>query len=81
MINGIMDQRVYRDILVDNLQYSADLMGIGDRFVFQQDLDPKHNAPAGRDFFAENQKVMVSTEPGLESYRKLVVYYRSICPN
>jgi hypothetical protein len=49
-----MNQNVYRDILIDNLQYSTDLMRIGDWFVFQQDLDPKHTAPAARDFFAEN---------------------------
>jgi hypothetical protein len=27
-------------------------MGLADRFVFQQDLDPKHTASAVRDFFA-----------------------------
>ncbi len=54
VIDGIMNQNVYRDILIDDLQYSVDLMEIGDRFVFQQDLDSKHTAPAARDFFAEN---------------------------
>ena len=63
LIDGIMDQRVYRDILVDNLQYSVDLMGIGDRFVFQQDLDPKHNAPAAKDFSAENQIEVLPWSP------------------
>ncbi len=59
LINGIMDQNVYKDILVDNLQYSAGLMGQKDRFVFQQDLDPKHTASAARDFFAENHIVQL----------------------
>jgi hypothetical protein len=54
MINGIIDQHVYRAILEDNLQFSADLMGFGDRFVFQQDLDPKQTAPASRDYIEEN---------------------------
>jgi len=54
LIHGIMDQHVYRAILEDNLQFSADLMGIGDRFVFQKDLNPKHTAPASRQFFEEN---------------------------
>jgi hypothetical protein len=63
MINGIMDQHVYRAILEDNLQFSADLMGIGDRFVFQQDLDPKHTAPASRDYFEENNIIVLKWSP------------------
>jgi hypothetical protein len=54
LIDGIMDQNVYKDILIDNLQYSADLIGLADRFLLQQDLDPKDTALAARDFFAEN---------------------------
>jgi hypothetical protein len=49
-----MDQRVYRDILADELQYSVDLMGISDRYVFQQDLDPKHTAPIPQEFLVNN---------------------------
>ncbi len=52
LIHGIMNQHVYR--VEDNLQFSADLMRIGDQFVFQQDLDPEHTAPASRKFFEEN---------------------------
>jgi transposase len=59
MINGIMDQHIYRAILEDNLRFGADLMGIGDQFVFQQDLDPKHTAPASRDYFDENNIVVL----------------------
>ena len=55
LIKGKMTQHVYRDILTDELQFSADLMGISDRYVFQQDLDRKHTAPAAQDFFEENQ--------------------------
>jgi hypothetical protein len=49
-----MNKNIYRDILIDNLQYSVDLIEIGAWFVFQQDLDSKHTAPAARDFFPEN---------------------------
>jgi hypothetical protein len=63
LIHGIMDQHVYRAILEDNLQFSADLMGIGDRFVFQQDLDPKHTAPASRQFFEENNIEVMKWSP------------------
>ena len=55
LIDGIMDQKVYRDILLEELNYSTDLMGISDQFVFKQDLDPKHTAPAARNFFEENR--------------------------
>ena len=54
LIDGIMTGPVYRDILVDELQFSADLMGISDNYVFQQDLDRKHTAPAATEFFEEN---------------------------
>ena len=54
LINGIMNGPVYRDILVDELQFSTDLMGVSEGFVFQQDLDPKHTSPAPTEFFREN---------------------------
>jgi hypothetical protein len=63
LIHGIMDQHAYRVIFEDNLQFSADLMGIGDRFVFQQDLDPKHTAPASRQFFEENNIEVMKWSP------------------
>lgn len=53
-INGIMDQNMYTDIIADELQFSADLMGIGNNFVFQQDLDPKHTSNKAQDFFKDN---------------------------
>jgi hypothetical protein len=63
IINGKMNQYVYRSILEDNLQFSADLMGIGDRFVFQQHLDPKHTATAARDFLEENNIDVLNWSP------------------
>jgi hypothetical protein len=49
-----MNKNTYRDILIDYLQYSVDLIEIGAWFVFQKDLDSEHTAPAARDFFPEN---------------------------
>ena len=55
VVHGNVDQHKYRMVLEDNLQYSADLMGLGQRFVFQQDLARMHTAPAVRDYFEENR--------------------------
>lgn len=43
-IDGIMDHIAYINILKDNLKESAEAMGLGSNFVFQQDNDPKHTA-------------------------------------
>ena len=53
-IDGRLEQHKYRYLLEDNLHYSAHLMGLGDNFVFQQDLCRIHTAPAVKDFFTEN---------------------------
>lgn len=50
-IDGIMDQYVYRDILKRNIKKSALQLGLGRRFVFQQDNDPKHTAKRITSFF------------------------------
>ena len=63
LIKGIIGQRVYRDILIDELQFSADLMGLNNRFVFQQDLDPKHTAPAATQFFNDNNVKVLDWSP------------------
>jgi hypothetical protein len=73
LINGIMDQNVYKDILVDNLQYSADLMGLADMFVFQQDLDPKFFRSRFLCGKSCRSAAVVSTKSERQSERKLVV--------
>lgn len=41
-IDGIMDQYVYINILIENLKTSTDQLAITENFIFQQDNDPKH---------------------------------------
>lgn len=43
-VDGIMDKRVYLNILKENLKNSAIKLGVGNDFYFQQDNDPKHTA-------------------------------------
>ncbi|GFV88481.1 transposable element Tcb1 transposase [Trichonephila clavipes] len=43
-IDGIMHKMAYLNILQNNLKESADNLGLGSNFVFQQDNDPKHTA-------------------------------------
>ena len=43
-INENMDQHVYLSILKNNLDESANKLGLTGSFIFQQDIDPKHSA-------------------------------------
>ena len=44
----------YRNILNENLQASANKMGLGNDFVFQQDNDPKHTPKLVKTYFEDN---------------------------
>ncbi|GBL84214.1 Transposable element Tc1 transposase [Araneus ventricosus] len=44
VIDGIMNNALYLNILRDNLKISAENLGIGNNYVFYQDNDPKHMA-------------------------------------
>ncbi|GFU98003.1 transposable element Tc1 transposase [Trichonephila clavipes] len=44
LIDGIMHKMAYLNILQNNLKESADNLGLGSNFIFQQDNDPKHTA-------------------------------------
>ena len=50
-IEGKMDGAKYREILEENLFQSARDLGLGRRFTFQQDNDPKHTAKATLEWF------------------------------
>jgi hypothetical protein len=52
-IDGKMDKFVYHRILVENLKQSAEGFGIN-RFIFQQDNDPKHISKIVKEYFKEN---------------------------
>ncbi|GFW01939.1 transposable element Tcb1 transposase [Trichonephila clavipes] len=43
-IDGIMDHKLYIDILNNNLKESAKKLGLDRNFIFQQDNDSKHTA-------------------------------------
>ncbi|GFX82891.1 transposable element Tcb1 transposase [Trichonephila clavipes] len=43
-IDGIMDHKLYVDILNYNLKKSAQKLGLDGNFISQQDNDPKHTA-------------------------------------
>lgn len=43
---GKMDRTIYKAIIEENLFHSARYIGLGWRFSFQQDNDPKHTVQA-----------------------------------
>lgn len=63
IINGIMNQYVYIDILKNNLQQSANKLGLGRSFIFQQDNDPKHTAMKTKEWLLYNAPRQLKTPP------------------
>lgn len=54
-IEGNLDAKQFCEILTNNLQLSAHLMGLGNSFIFQQDNDPKHTSRLANYFFSSNK--------------------------
>jgi DDE superfamily endonuclease len=54
-VDGIMDQYKYQGILDRNLKQSSRQLGLGRRFIFQQDNDPKHSAKSTMEYFRKNK--------------------------
>ena len=63
IIDGIMDHRVYIDILKRNLRPSVTKIELTDKYYFQQDNDPKHMAHNTRMYLAYNTPHMLNTPP------------------
>ncbi|MBN3274862.1 TCB1 transposase, partial [Polyodon spathula] len=61
-IEGKMDAAKYREILEENLLKSTRGLGLGRRFIFQQDNDPKHTPKATLEWL-KNKKVNVLEWP------------------
>lgn len=54
-ISGIMNSDVYINILKKNLKKSAKKLKLGNKFIFQQDNDPKHTSKATKKWLADNK--------------------------
>lgn len=57
-IDGKMTGQKYVEILKNNLEESARMLGIEDDFVFQQDNDPKHTSKVAKEYF-DSKKIFV----------------------
>ncbi len=63
IIEGVMDQFVYINILKNNLQTTVDKLGLGRNYIFQQDNDPKHTALNSRLWLLYNTPAQLHTPP------------------
>lgn len=62
-IDGIMDAKKYIAILKENLHEIARKLGLNDRFIFQQDNDPKHTARISQEWILYNCPKYLKTPP------------------
>ncbi|GFW54917.1 transposable element Tcb2 transposase [Trichonephila clavipes] len=62
-IDGIMHKMVYLTILQNNLKESADKLGLGSNFIFQQDNDPKHTAFVVKEWLLYHCRYQLNTPP------------------
>lgn len=62
-IEGIMDKWKYLTILKENLKQSAEKLGLGRDWVFQQDNDPKHTAIVVKEWLLYNVPKQLHSPP------------------
>lgn len=62
-IEGRMDQRQYKQILEGNLKASVDALGLGRRWIFQQDNDPKHTARSVKEWLLQHAPRQLNSPP------------------
>ncbi|GFX23628.1 transposable element Tc1 transposase [Trichonephila clavipes] len=62
-LDGIMYKMAYLNILQNNLKESADKLGLGSNFIFQQDNDPKHTVFVAREWLLYHCRNQHNTPP------------------
>jgi len=50
LVDGIMDQKQYKQILIHHYQPSAEMLFPAGNYIFQQDNDPKHTAKTVQEY-------------------------------
>ncbi|GFW05344.1 transposable element Tcb2 transposase [Trichonephila clavipes] len=62
-IDGILHKMAYLNILQNNLKESADKLGLGSNFIFQQDNDPTHTAFVVKEWLIYRCRNQLNTPP------------------
>ena len=62
-IKGIMDQKMYRQILIHHMRPSMMQLGRKDTVIFQQDNDPKHTAKTVKDYIQRARYLVLQNWP------------------
>ncbi len=69
IIEGVMEQFVYINILKNNLQLTVDKLGLGRNYIFQQDNDHKLTALNSRLWLVYNTLTQLHKPPQSEDIK------------